>query len=49
MKPALRLAMLYARRVPRDPTALAKMLAALYMVTGPKRDGTMPFTLRSTK
>ena len=46
---ALRLAKYYAARVPRDPTALSKMLAALYMVTGPKRDGTMPFTLRSVK
>ena len=45
---ALRLARYHARRIPA-PMAYERMIAALYMLTGPRRDGTRPFTLRSTK
>ena len=45
MTPALRLARYHARHLDR-PGAFAAMIAALYMLTGPRRDGTRPFTLR---
>ena len=48
MNPAYRLARHHARRIPA-PGAYAAMIAALYMLTGPRRDGTRPFTLRSIK
>lgn len=49
MKRELRRALHFARMVPHDRRAYYWMITALLQATGPRRDGSVPFTLRRVK
>ncbi len=46
MTPAIKRALYYSRRL---PSGYAHMITALLAATGPRRNGSIPFKLRSVK